>query len=158
MPVERGIAKLAGMHFVGLPPPSSDLKEDCLIRIKKLMKVLPRYDCFYIHIKGPDEPAHDGNFQLKTQMIATVDKFFFGKLLRKVDLEDNIICVTSDHATPCKLKAHSDDPVPVLIAGNEIKGDGAPKFSEKECKKGSLGTLQHGTQLMPKLMDFVKQH
>ena len=158
MPVERGIAKLAGMHLVGLPPPSSDLKKDCLIRIKKLLKVLPRYDCFYIHIKGPDEPAHDGNFQLKTQMIAIVDKFFFGKLLGKVDLKDNIICVTSDHATPCKLKAHSDDPVPVLIAGNKIKGDGAPRFSEKGCKKGSVGTLQRGTQLMPKLMGFVKQH
>jgi len=158
MPVERGIAKLAGMQLVGLPSPSNDLKNDCLIRVKKLLEVLPRYDCFYIHIKGPDEPAHDGNFQLKTQMIATIDKFLFGKLLPKVDLEDHILCVTSDHATPCKLKAHSDDSVPVLIAGDKIKGDGAPKFSEKECKNGSVGTLQRGTQLMPKLMSLMKAH
>jgi len=156
MPVERGIAKLAGMRLVALLPPSGDLKKDCFIRVKKLLEVLPHYDCFYIHIKGPDEPAHDGNFQLKTQMIATVDKFFFGELLPKIDLKDHIICVASDHATPCKLKAHSDDPVPVLIAGNKIKGDKALKFSEKECKKGSLGILNHGTELMPKLMNFMK--
>jgi len=158
MPVERGIAKLAGMHLVGLPPPSNNLEKDCLFRVRKLLEVLPRYDCFYIHIKGPDEPAHDGKFQLKTQMIATIDKFFFGELLPKVDLKDHVICVASDHATPCKLKAHSDDPVPVLIAGNKIKGDKAHKFSEKECERGSLGTLQRGTQLMPKLMGFLKPH
>jgi len=156
MPVERGIAKLAGMHLVDLPPPSKDLKRDSLTRVRKLLEVLPRYDCFYIHIKGPDEPAHDGDFQLKTQMIADIDRFFFGELLAKADLEDHIICIVSDHATPCRLKAHSDDPVPVLIAGNRIRGDKAPKFSEKECKKGSLRILQHGTQLMPRLMSLMK--
>jgi 2,3-bisphosphoglycerate-independent phosphoglycerate mutase len=156
MPVEMGIAKLAGMHIVDLPPPSGNLKNDSLLRVKKLLEVLPLYDCFYIHIKGPDEPAHDGNFQLKTQLIATIDKFFFGELLPKIDLKNHIVCVTSDHATPCKLKAHSDDPVPVLIAGNQIRGDKLGKFSEKECKKGSLGILQHGTQLMPTLMNLLK--
>jgi len=44
----------------------------------------------------------------------------------------------------------------VLITGNKIKGDEATKFSEKECKKGSLGLLKRGTQLMPKLMKLVK--
>jgi len=158
MPVERGIAKLAGMYLVDLPPPSKNLKSDCLFRVKKLWEVLSHFDCFYIHIKGPDEPAHDGNFELKTQMIAIIDRFFFGKLLPKVDLNDHVICVASDHATPCKLKAHSDDPVPVLIAGNKIKGDNVAEFSEEECKKGSLGILHCGTELMPKLMEFMKSH
>lgn len=156
MPVERGIAKLAGMHLIDLPAPSKDLKADCLLRAKKLFEMLPHYDCFYIHIKGPDEPAHDGDFQLKTKMIATIDKFLFGEILAKIDLRDNIICVTSDHSTPCKLKTHSDDPVPVLIAGNKIKGDNATKFSEEECRRGSLGVMKHGTELMPRLMSFVR--
>ncbi len=156
MPVERGIAKLAGMYLVDLPPPSKDLKEDCLLRIEKLFEVLPRYDCFYIHIKGPDEPGHDGDFQLKMDLISTIDKVFFGTLLSKINLKEFLICVTSDHATPCKLKAHSDDPVPVLIAGSKIKGNGIAKFSEKECRKGSLGTLQNGSELMPKLIGYVK--
>jgi 2,3-bisphosphoglycerate-independent phosphoglycerate mutase len=156
MPVERGIAELAGMDLVDLPPPSTNLKKDCLLRVEKLFGLMPRYDCFYIHIKGPDEPGHDGNFKLKTELISIIDKFFFGELLPKINLSEFIICVASDHATPCELKAHSDDPVPVLIAGNKIRGDGAAKFSEKECKKGSLGILQKGSELMPKLMSFVK--
>jgi len=157
MPVERGISKLAGMHLVNLPPPSNDLKRDCLLRAKKLLEQLRSYDCFYVHIKGPDEPAHDGKFQLKTQMIATIDKHFFGKLLPKINLDDCVVCVTADHSTPCKLKAHSDDPVPLLISGNGIKGDKIEKFSEKTCKSGSLGVLEHGSELMPKLMGFLKR-
>ncbi|HKZ94173.1 MAG TPA: alkaline phosphatase family protein [Candidatus Bathyarchaeia archaeon] len=156
MPVERGIAELAGMRMVDLPPPSKDLKEDSLIRVKTLLEILPRYDCFYIHIKGPDEPGHDGNFKLKIRLIETIDKYFFGRLLPRIDLGKHVVCVTSDHATPCRLKNHSDDPVPVLIAGDRVKGDEATKFSEKECKKGSLGLIKHGTQLMPMLMHLLK--
>ena len=156
MPVERGISKLAGMDTIILPPPSHNLKKDCILRVKKLLDLLPSYDCFYIHIKGPDEPGHDGKFELKTNLIAIIDKYFLGRLLNKVKLENFIICVTADHATPCKMKAHSDDPVPLLISGNNIKGDNVSKFSEKECEKGSLGILDHGTKLMPKLISFLK--
>ncbi len=156
MPVERGIAKLVGMHLVDLPPPSKDLKSDCSFRVTKLLNMLPHYDCFYIHIKGPDEPGHDGNFKLKTQLIETIDRFFFGRLLPEIKLSNCIMCVTADHSTPCKLRNHSDDPVPVLIAGDKIKGDEIAKFSEKECRKGSLGLLKRGTLLMPKLMHLMK--
>jgi len=156
MPVERGISKLTRMHVVDLPPPSHDLKKDCTLRVKKLLHLLPSYDCFYIHIKGTDEPGHDGDFRLKTQLIATVDKYFFGNLLKDIRLEDYVICVTADHSTPCKLKAHSDDPVPIVISGNKIEEDNVSRFCEKECKKGSLGVLKHGTELMPKLIDLLK--
>ena len=158
MPVERGITKLAGMHMVEVPPPSRDLEEDSKLRVEKLLENLPFYDCFYIHIKGPDEPGHDGNFNLKTQLIATVDKHFIGDMLRKIDLEDHLICVTADHSTPCKQKTHSDDPVPLVVSGNKIKGDKVQKFSEKECKKGELGILQHGTELMPRLIGHMHKH
>jgi 2,3-bisphosphoglycerate-independent phosphoglycerate mutase len=157
MPVERGISKLAGMDTVILPPPSHDLKGDCELRVKKLTDYLPSYDCFYIHIKGPDEPGHDGKFELKAQLISIIDKYFFGELLKKIKLEDHIICVTADHSTPCKLKAHSDDPVPLLISGDKIRSDNVSKFSEKECRSGSLGILERGTELLPMLIDLLKK-
>ncbi|MEM2110485.1 MAG: alkaline phosphatase family protein [Candidatus Bathyarchaeia archaeon] len=157
MPVEKGIARLAGMHPVDVPPPSGNIKADCLLRAEKLLSLLSSFNCFYIHLKGPDEPAHDGDFRLKAQIIAAIDEFFFGNLLSQIDLKDCLICVTADHSTPCRLKAHSDDPVPLLIAGDFLEAEGAKKFSEKECEKGSLGTLKNGTSLMPMLMGFLKQ-
>ena len=158
MHAERGIAQLAGMDSTLLPPPSGDLQKDCELRVKALLDILPKHDCFYIHLKGPDEPGHDGNCVLKTQIISAIDKYFFGPLLKQISLKENIICITTDHATPCSLKVHSDTPVPVLISGDKIEGGGeAVKFSEKECAKGSLGTIDRGCELMPKLMKLLKK-
>lgn len=156
MQAESGIATLAGMHASLLPPPSGDLKKDCELRVKKLLEILPLHDCFYIHLKGPDEPGHDGNCHRKTAVVSAIDKYFFGPLLSEIELKDCIICVTSDHATPCAMKVHSDTPVPILISGGKIKGDKISKFSEKECAKGSLGVINRGFKLMPKLMAFLK--
>ena len=155
MPLEVGIAQLVGMHIVNLPRPSGDLIRDCEIRVRKLLGILNSYDCFYIHIKGPDEPGHDGNYRLKASMIEIIDRYFFGLLLQKINLEEHTLCITADHATPCTLKAHSDDPVPVLISGDTIKGDGNKKFSEESCSNGSLGLIEHGVELMPKLIKFL---
>jgi len=157
MPVERGISRLAGMHPVEIPPPSRDIEADSVLRAEKLLSLLPSFDCFYIHLKGPDEPGHDGDFELKAQLIAGIDEFFFGKLLPEIDLQKTLMCVTADHSTPCGMKAHSDDPVPLLIAGAGIKADGIQKFSEKECANGTLGVLERGTKLMPMLMHSLKR-
>ncbi|MEM1556447.1 MAG: alkaline phosphatase family protein [Candidatus Bathyarchaeia archaeon] len=156
MPVEKGVARLSGMHLIEVPFPSSDLAHDCLIRAEKLLSNLEKYNCFYIHIKGPDEPGHDGNSLLKAKMISMIDEFFFGRILPRIDLKDTVICVTADHSTPCKLRAHTDDPVPLLISGGKIESDGIEKFSEKECRRGSIGVLESGTMLMPLLIKAIK--
>jgi len=157
MPVERGISRLAGMDLVELPPPSSDVEADMKLRVDNLLNLLPSYDCFYIHLKGPDEPGHDGDFQRKIQVIAGIDAHFFGRILPRIDLKETLMCVTADHSTPCSLKSHSDDPVPLLIAGDKIRPDGLKEFSERSCREGSLGTLAHGTDLMPMLMQTLRK-
>jgi 2,3-bisphosphoglycerate-independent phosphoglycerate mutase len=157
MHAESGIAQLAGMQATLLPPPSGNLERDCEVRVKKLLDILPNYDCFYIHLKGPDEPGHDGDCYRKTEIISAIDKHFFGRLLKEISLKDNIICITADHATPCALKVHSDTPVPVLIAGGKIKDENVSKFSERECENGSLGVLERGCELMPKLMELLRK-
>jgi 2,3-bisphosphoglycerate-independent phosphoglycerate mutase len=157
MHAERGIAQLAGMESALLPPPTGNLQNDCEIRVRALIDLLPKHDCFYIHLKGPDEPGHDGNCNLKTKVISAIDKYFFGPLLNQISITDTLLCVTTDHATPCELKVHSDTPVPVLIAGDKL-GTGTPtKFCERECAKGTLGTIQRGCELMPILMQILKQ-
>jgi 2,3-bisphosphoglycerate-independent phosphoglycerate mutase len=157
MHAERGIAQLAGMDSSLLPPPSGNLQKDCEIRVNALMDSLPKHDCFYIHLKGPDEPGHDGNCNLKIQIISAIDKYFFGPLLKQISLKDNLICVTTDHATPCSLKVHSDTPVPILISSDKTNGAKTIKFCERECANGTLGTIEHGYELLPELMKMLKQ-
>jgi 2,3-bisphosphoglycerate-independent phosphoglycerate mutase len=157
MPVEKGIATLAGMATIEIPPPSGNLSRDSQLKASRLLENLQYHDAFYIHIKGPDEPAHDGNFELKKRSIEIVDAEFFGKLRGALDAEEILTCVSADHSTPCKMKSHSDDPVPLLIVGRNILGDGLRKFCERECAKGSLGVLLKGSELMPILVSQLKQ-
>ncbi len=120
MHTESGIARLAGMQATLLPPPSGDLKKDCELRAERLLNALPSHDCFYIHLKGPDEPGHDGDCETKTQIISAIDQYFFGNLLPKLDLKNVLLCITADHATPCTLKVQSDTPVQLLLSGAPI--------------------------------------
>ncbi len=154
MPVERGIALLTGMEIVDLPLPSGDLKKDYVLRSKKVLGALKDFDCLYIHIKGPDEPAHDGDFMKKKESIELIDKYFFGEILPKLDMKNTVIAITADHATPCKIKAHSADPVPLLIVGGGVSSDGLKAFSEAESKKGSLGKML-GPEIIPYLMKLL---
>ena len=156
MPVEKGIARLAGMSVVELPPPSGDPRADYELRLRRLLSLAESYDAFYIHLKGPDEPGHDGDAERKVKALELVDESFFKPLLDSIDLSRVVLCVTSDHATPCSLKAHSDDPVPVAVCGGGVEPDDVPYFSEATCAKGRLGLLEHGVELMPLLARFIK--
>lgn len=155
MPVERGIALLTGMKIVEIPLPSGDAEKDYTLRAAKVLTALERFEGLYVHIKGPDEPAHDGNAQKKKESIQDIDKYFFAPLIPQLNLDDFIVCVTADHSTPCILKAHSADPVPVLITGGRVKADQIKDFSEKSCQRGLLKTLS-GPQLLPLLVNFAK--
>ncbi|MFH1406565.1 MAG: 2,3-bisphosphoglycerate-independent phosphoglycerate mutase [Candidatus Omnitrophota bacterium] len=156
MPVERGIALLSGMQVVDMPQPTADAKKDFEVRANMALKKIPEFDGLYIHLKGPDEPAHDGNVEKKLKSIEDIDAFFFGNLLPKLNLKDVIITVTADHSTPCAIKAHSADPVPLLIAGGNIAPDGINTFSEASCKTGTLGG-RFGNELMKTLVEFAKE-
>ena len=156
MPVEVGIARSIGLKMIELPRPSNDLGRDYQCCAQMAKNYLPEYDGIYIHIKGPDEPGHDGDYQRKIEIIEQIDRHFFGTLLGQIDLSETLIMITADHATPCVVKGHTDDPVPLLIAGGNIQSDGTPHFSEAACRSGSLGTLACGTELMPLLIRYAQ--
>jgi len=156
MPVEKGIALLTGIEVIEVPLPCGDLGVDYSIWAKIALRKILEFDGLYIHIKGPDEPAHDGNFLKKKEIIEIIDKFFFGPLLKKMDFKDAIIAVTADHSTVCKIRAHSADPVPLLISGSNITPDSSRSFSEREAKRGSLGEIR-GFELLPLLIKLTQR-
>ncbi|MCM8801267.1 MAG: alkaline phosphatase family protein [Candidatus Omnitrophica bacterium] len=153
MPVEKGIALLTGIEIITVPEPTGHLDIDYAIWAKLALESIKNYDGLYIHIKGPDEPAHDGDFLKKKEIIETIDKFFFANLLPSLKMREIIIAVTSDHSTACKVKAHTADPVPLVISGGDIKPNGSINFSEKAARIGSLGELR-GQQILPLLVRF----
>ncbi len=155
MPVEKGIALLTGISIVDVPSNTGHPDIDYAIWAKIALQKIAEFDGLYIHIKGPDEPGHDGDFNKKKASIESIDKHFFGNLLPHLKIKDTLVVVTADHSTPCKLKAHSADPAPLILSGNGVKSDGTMSFSERACREGSLGELI-GKDLMGVLIKQAK--
>lgn len=148
MPVEKGVAKLTGMAEY-----SAGGVKDYELKAKKASELIKKYDVVYVHIKGPDEPGHDGDAKLKKRVIEEVDSRFFKPLVDICSPDEYRFVVSGDHSTPCQLKAHSDDPVPLIISGKSK--DKTCRFTEREASKGSLGKLI-GAEVLAKAIWLIK--
>src|SRR2546429_3358060 len=139
LPAELGIGRLLGIDVRELAPGTRP--DDYRKRAELVLDSVGKYGFVYVHLKGPDEPGHDGLFDLKRERIQEIDKGFFSILSKSAGLKDLVAAVTCDHSTPVEDKGHSDDPVPVLVLDGKAKADGSARFTEKDAARGSLGTL-----------------
>ncbi|MGI0156271.1 MAG: hypothetical protein ACREDE_09120, partial [Thermoplasmata archaeon] len=149
MPVERGIARLFGLEDRFLGPMGPDRALALEERAARTREALTDHRFVYVHLKGPDEPGHDGDGDRKREMIEAIDGAFFGPFLKQLDPSVRV-AVTADHATPVAVHGHSDDPVPLLLWGSAVPptSPAAPKFSEEACARGRLGT-RTARELLP---------
>ncbi|RLG72197.1 MAG: phosphonopyruvate decarboxylase, partial [Thermoprotei archaeon] len=149
------IGRAFGAHVEEVPLPTGNPKKDYEVRLEKTLKLLRNFDVVYVHLKGPDEPGHDGNLELKKRKIEEIDKYFVRPFLKNISKEIAVM-VTADHATPPSAKAHTGDPVPVAIMCSSLEPDSVKKFTEKECTKGKLGVIEHGWELLPRILEIIR--
>jgi 2,3-bisphosphoglycerate-independent phosphoglycerate mutase len=83
-------------------------------------------------------------------VIAAIDAGFFSEMLGMVELSSTIVAVTADHSTSCVRRAHTAEPVPLLVSGGGVQQDGSTAFGERACSTGSLGRLR-GIDILPRL-------
>lgn len=133
MPAEIGIAKILRMKMITVED-----RNDMVQRATLFTRELREGTAVYVHIKGPDEFGHDGDAVGKKRVIEAIDRDFFSAVAGRVG--DAKIGVSCDHSTPCTIRMHASDPVPLLIS-TDSKGDGM-RFTEKCAKRGSLGTIR----------------
>jgi 2,3-bisphosphoglycerate-independent phosphoglycerate mutase len=153
MPVERGIAVLLGMAPVDAPRLHAE--EDYAAWARLAADALEGYDALYVHIKGPDVPAHDGRAEDKRDVIELIDRAFFAEVIPRLDPRNTVVAVTADHSTSCVRKAHTAEPVPLLVAGGGVQADGVTTFGEHACAEGALGHLR-GVEIVPRLADLLR--
>jgi 2,3-bisphosphoglycerate-independent phosphoglycerate mutase len=154
MPVELGIARLMKMGVVEAPTgiPAAEQYEAWA---GLALEAIDGYDGLYIHIKGPDVPAHDGDHDGKIASIEAIDEVFFGGLLDELDTRRCLVAVTADHSTSCRRKAHTDGPVPLVVSGGDVTPDGVDSFGETASRNGAIGHLM-GPEIMPRLVDLAR--
>lgn len=153
LPAENAIAKLIGAKFTFSKSMDLQFDSNYLIKAEKQL-IEDKSDVKFIHIKGPDEPGHDNKPLEKVHAIEFIDKYFISNLIKDIKDED-IVIITCDHATPCELKQHSNDKVPVLISGGNIKSDGSLKFDEQNAKKGKL-PITKAIEMFPYIKENIR--
>ncbi len=129
-PMYKGIAKLVGMEVLETGQTVAD-------EFETLKKHWNDYDFFYVHVKKTDSYGEDGNFDAKVKVIEEVDE----NLPKILDLNPDVLVVTGDHSTPCRMKSHSWHPVPYMIRSKVARAGLSEKFDEFECARGTLGTF-----------------
>lgn len=144
----RGVATYVGMDISLVPGATGDVHTDLKAKAKAAVESLKDYDFVFMHIKGCDSAAHDGNFEEKKKMIERIDSII--PALRKTGAN---IVVTSDHSTPLIRRAHTGHEVPVLVYGGERKDD-VKKFDEMSCARGGLGHIK-GKNIIPLILNLT---
>ena len=163
MPLEIGIAKVSGMTpFTFKYPEMEDfdvydnlyegLVKACKFSVKCLKQNYNKYNYAWIHIKETDLPGHDNKPVEKKNMLEYIDQNLFS-FIRKLATKNKIkVAITADHSTPCSMKTHSSDPVPVLLYNDSLPRE--KHFGEKEARLGTLGRVE-GKDFLRKV-GFVK--
>lgn len=148
----KGICRSLGMEVVGVKGATGGLDTDMVAKAKAAMDAFVRVDFVLVNVKAADICGHDGKPMEKVKVIERVDQMI--GYVREHLPESLVVAVTADHSTPCSVKNHTGDPVPLVIFGDGVRVDDVQAFDEISCAKGGLGRLK-GTDLLPLMLDLA---
>lgn len=134
IPMISGICQLVGMDKIEVKGATGRLDSDFSAKFEAAYRTLKEYDFLIMNIKATDIAGHDGDPVAKRDSIQRIDAAMSG--IFDV-LDDVVVCITGDHSTPCSLKDHSGDPLPILFNTSGIRRDRANLFDEISCSTGS---------------------
>jgi 2,3-bisphosphoglycerate-independent phosphoglycerate mutase len=147
-----GIGSAVGLHRVHVDGITGSQDSNLAGKIEAAQEELRTQDFVLVNIKGADESGHDGLAIQKTAFIEKIDTAIAP--LRSTP--DTIIVICADHSTPCTVKDHSADPVPVVIRGDGVRTDDILRFDEVSCAQGGLNRIP-GSSLLPIALDLINR-
>lgn len=141
----NGVARYVGMRIIETPGATGGADSDVMNMAREVVRALDVYDFVLCNVKGADVGGHDNDPKVKIDMIAKLDKM--ADYLMSKAVAGQYIVLTADHSTPCEVKDHSGDPVPIAIWGPGVRTDACASFDERTAAGGGLGRIR-GIDLM----------
>ena len=146
----HGLALMAGMDVLEIAGVTDGPDNDYAGQIEGALKALDAHDLVVVHIEAPDEAAHAGSIEEKTEAIQQIDKEVVSRI--RLFKDDALrVLVMPDHPTTIQTRTHSPEPVPFLLWGPGFGGNGAGCFSEAEAKKTGF-FVEDGYTIMGRLV------
>lgn len=147
----KGVGAYLGMDIIEIPGATALPDSDIEAKFKRAAEALKSYGFVFVHVKAADSLGEDGNFAGKRDFIEKADR----AMAAIMDLPDDaLIIATADHSTPCEMKAHSADPVPILFHNPSVRVDDVTQFNERACTKGGLGYIV-GLDVMAQVQNLL---
>jgi 2,3-bisphosphoglycerate-independent phosphoglycerate mutase len=148
MALVRGVSRFCGLEVLGADPGASISELGSMA-----LDAMDEFDFVLLNIKAADDATHDGNTQKKVEAIEEIDSVVAGfhEIAQK-----NYLAILSDHTSSITQKNHTGDPVPVVIAGPEVRSDDVSTFSERAAANGGLGRIR-GQDIMNILIDLMNR-
>ena len=144
----RGLAKLIGFDLIDVPGATGFIDTNYQGKASAAIEALKTYDIVFVHVEAPDEASHAGNAELKKEAIELIDEHIVGPVFEAVQTYESWrILVMPDHPTPVRTCAHSPEPVPFAMAGDNISGILHTAFGETNAAKSGF-RIENGFELM----------
>ena len=138
----RGIGHYAGLRVIEVPGATGLYDTNFEGKAQAALEALKQDDFVYLHVEASDEAGHDGSVPLKLQTITDLDHRLVQPILEGLKDEPVAIALLPDHPTPCKLRTHTNEPVPFAIWYPGIEPDAVQTFSERAAREGGCGSLE----------------
>ena len=136
----RGIATLTGMDCIEVPGATGYIDTDYAGKGAAAVAALDDHDLIIVHVEAPDECGHNGLAAEKINAIGQIDRHVVAPLLKRLQGEPGgwRMAILPDHATPCGIKTHTSDPVPLVLAGSDVGTDEFTTFDEAAAAASDL--------------------
>lgn len=140
----RGIGHYAGLRVINVPGATGLYDTNYEGKAEAAIEALRTDDFVYLHVEASDEAGHDGSIPLKLQTITDLDNRLVGPIMKALSMWDEPVAIAllPDHPTPCRLRTHTNEPIPFCIYYPGIQPDDIQTFDEESAKNGSYGLLQ----------------
>jgi 2,3-bisphosphoglycerate-independent phosphoglycerate mutase len=151
----KGMGRILGLEVAEVKGATGYYDTNYEGKARAALDILEKRDMVFVHVEAPDEAGHNGDIREKINAIENFDSKITGSIIKGlVDSgSDYRVMILPDHPTPIKKRTHTNDPVPVAMAGKDIVPDEVTVFTEMSAKAGSLG-IKEGSDLMGMLIHY----
>ena len=145
----KGIGIYAGLESINVVGATGLYDTNYEGKAEAALKVLKEKDFVYLHVEASDEAGHEGDVELKIKTIEAIDSRVLKTLMEETERWDEPVAIAllPDHPTPCRIKTHSDSPVPFVIYKPGVSPDAVTEYNEFSVKRGKYGLLK-GNEFM----------
>jgi len=140
----KGIGIYAGLESIHVVGATGLYDTNYEGKAQAALNALKEKDFVYLHIEASDEAGHDGDVELKVKTIEYLDSRVLKTILEETEKWDEpvTIALLPDHPTPCRIKTHTNSPVPFVIYKPGETPDKVTKYNEISVEKGKYSLLK----------------